>query len=134
MKKELKKDLKSINFDKYIKIFEHEGLKDFSNLKNLTEEDYEKIGVSDLGDRKILVKLYSCQEKAFSIKQSETDLENKNTQQQIPQSIPIIVNNTGGSSHNEWATGLAGVIGGILGALAVIVLILFILSNETWHL
>ncbi|MCM1236461.1 MAG: SAM domain-containing protein [Ruminococcus flavefaciens] len=134
MKKELKQDLKSINFDKYIEIFEREGLNDFSDLKNLTEEDYEKIGVSALGDRKKLVKLYSCQEMMLSINQSENNSENKSAQQQIPQPTPVIVNNAEGSSHNGWATGLAGVIGGILGALAVIVLILVILSNESWAL
>ena len=45
---------------------------------------------------------------------------------------PNIVINNGGDSSSAAHTGLAGVLGGIIGAFAVIVIILIILSNESW--
>lgn len=128
MTEELKQDLVSINFDKYVEIFEREGLNDFSDLENLSEADYEKIGIVAMGDRKKLVRLYSKQGQTLPVETRIVDYCSSNHENASPQ--PTVIMNSTESSH----TGIAGVLGGIIGALAVIVIILIILSNETWHL
>lgn len=135
MTEELKQDLTSINFDKYIEIFERENLNDFSDLEDLTEDDYEKIGITALGDRKKLVKLYGGQKQEKSLPMEVNNTENTeqnsgNAYQQNAQPTPIIVNNAEHAAH----TGLSGVLGGVIGAVAVIAIILIILSNESYTL
>lgn len=128
MTEELKQDLVSINFDKYVEIFEREGLNDFSDLENLSEADYEKIGIVAMGDRKKLVRLYGKQGQTLLVETRIVGYYSSNHENTSPQ--PTVIMNNTESLH----TGIAGVLGGIIGALAVIVIILVILSNETWHL
>jgi hypothetical protein len=63
MKDELTVDYKDIlitnNLDEYIALFEENKLNDLSLLIDMTEDDYEKIGIELIGDRKRLKKIFS---------------------------------------------------------------------------
>ena len=56
---ELKKILEENNLAEYIKLFEQHKILDVDTLSDLNESELETIGVSALGDRKKIVKLFS---------------------------------------------------------------------------
>jgi hypothetical protein len=47
------------NLEKYILVFEKQKLNELSLIINLTENDYEKLGINLMGDRKRLLKIFS---------------------------------------------------------------------------
>lgn len=58
MNEKLKQLLQEKGLESYISLFETEGLIEQEDFKELTETDYEKIGIAKLGDRKRLLKLF----------------------------------------------------------------------------
>ena len=90
-----------------------------------------------MGDRKRFIKLFSEQTENLpeiqqtQITETKSEKENSNQQDESKKPETVIINNTTGSSAH---TGIAGVIGGILGAVAVIAIGLIILSNESFQL
>ena len=59
MNEKIRKVLLNNNLGEYIEIFENQKLDNIEILKNLTENDYEKIGITILGDRKKLLRIFS---------------------------------------------------------------------------
>lgn len=49
--------------EKYIPLFEEQGLLNAGVLSNMKDEDWEKIGISAVGDKKLLGKLFTTQKK-----------------------------------------------------------------------
>jgi hypothetical protein len=49
--------LRKENLSQYFELFEHEHLLDKGTLVSITEDDLEKIGVSTLGDRKMIINI-----------------------------------------------------------------------------
>jgi len=47
------------NFEEYISIFENNKLTDLNIISELNEYDLEKLGINKMGDRKIMLKLFS---------------------------------------------------------------------------
>jgi predicted component of type VI protein secretion system len=59
MTEKLKKILEENNLQECIPIFEQQKLLDVETVSDLTESDLEKIGISSLGDRKKILRLFS---------------------------------------------------------------------------
>jgi len=57
--KSYKEVLLENNLDKYITTFEENNLTDYSVLSEINEKDLEKIGISIIGDRKKIIKLFT---------------------------------------------------------------------------
>lgn len=144
---DLLKLLEDNDLQAYIEILEKEKIYTIDELKDLTQDDYKELGIATLGERKKFLKLFSASVPVDGTdtlpaindipqypteNYSKTDTNNKADEK--PEAI-IINNNTGsGTSNNGYHVGLAGVLGGILGAAAVIIIGLIILSNESWSL
>lgn len=58
-KDEIIRLLRNNNLSNYIDLFENNHLLDYDVLKTVTNEDYLSIGISNLGDRKKLLSLFS---------------------------------------------------------------------------
>jgi len=54
--------LKNNSFEEYIELFENNRLNNIDIIMNLTESDYEKIGIKYIGDIKRLMKIFSKKE------------------------------------------------------------------------
>lgn len=143
---ELQKILENNDLQSYIPVLENEKLYSITDLETLTQEDYKELGISTLGERKKFLKLFSSEDDSYTVENlpalngipqypNDDDIKNdkeiKNSDQK-PEAI--IINNNTGSGGSGAHTGLAGVLGGILGAAAVIIIGLIILSNESWSL
>ena len=137
---DLRKILTDNDLQSYIEILEREKIFSINDLSELTQDDYKELGITALGDRKRFVKLFAKDSDNLPELQNNQTVEsqpvsNNNSQQNDPNKPDaIIINNNTGSGGNAAHTGIAGVIGGILGAVAVIVIGLIILSNESFQL
>ena len=81
MNESLKQLLQENNLGDYIALFEEQHLLSEEDFADLTEADYEKIGITKLGDLKRITKLFSKKESAKSETESnssknETESEN----------------------------------------------------------
>lgn len=134
---DLNKILSENDLQSYTDILVKEKLYSINDLKELTQDDYKELGITALGDRKRFIKLFSEQTENLpeiqqtQITETKSEKENSNQQDESKKPETVIINNTTGSSAH---TGIAGVIGGILGAVAVIAIGLIILSNESFQL
>jgi hypothetical protein len=70
MNDELKKILVDNNLEDCIPKFEKNKISDFDIISELTESDLEKIGISALGDRKKILKLFSHDSGKLNIMQN----------------------------------------------------------------
>lgn len=147
-KKVIDEDLKRIlienELQSYIETLEKEKLYTISDLETLSQDDYKELGILALGDRKKFLRLFSVYDSLGEtnnlpaingIPQYPMEDNMKSgyeTDDYKPESL--IINNNIGSESDGAHTGLAGVLGGILGAAAVIIFGLIILSNESWAL
>ena len=77
MDENVKNILLNNGLEQYIDLFEEEKLMDLGILKTITENDYEKIGISSLGDRKKLLGLFfpKVEQPKVIIKQHKTEKE-----------------------------------------------------------
>ena len=136
---ELRKILEENNLAEYIEIFEREKLYIIEDLESLGQDDYKELGITALGDRKRFISLFSIGmdldirrpavvEEVEQLDFPTYGFEDNKTKATTPN---IVINNAGENSSTAH-TGLAGVLGGIIGAATVIVIILVILSNESW--
>ena len=134
MNEELKNKLIENGLSEYIDMLEQQRLNTEDLLSELTQSDFEKIGINFIGDQKKMLKLFQKPEivDAIAINSTPKFYEENDEKEKISQ--PIVINNASGDNSNAAHTGLAGILGGILGAVAVIVIILVILSNETFQL
>jgi hypothetical protein len=128
--------LQDNGLSEYITIFERERLYSEELLRDLNQSDFEKLGVTFIGDQKKMLKLFSEQNNLPQavvnevVPYYEVDKKEEN-----PESPPqVIINNATDLKGSGISAGISGVLGGVIGALAVIVIILIILSNESWHL
>jgi hypothetical protein len=64
--------------EEYIALFESNKLNDLSIIMDLTENDYEKLGIKFMGDRKRLLKIFSKYEINNYKKSIKTEYEDKN--------------------------------------------------------
>lgn len=62
----VKSILKKEGLEKYIALFEENKLLDGVLLSKMTEEDYARMGITIVGDRKKLISLFPPQEKSSS--------------------------------------------------------------------
>ena len=144
MNEELKTALLENGLAEYIELFEKEKLLSFEDIVDLNKDDFKELGINALGDRKKLMTLIKSSsldngnEAPISIyeKSNTTDKSNEQYAQNKKEqsSQPMVVVTNSGGSENASHTGLAGILGGVIGAFAVIVIILIILSNESWTL
>lgn len=76
-----KKVLKCNSLEEYIDLFEKNRLDDIEIIMTLTENDYEKIGINILGDKKRLVNVFSKNElnKHFNEYQKDEEVKNVTT-------------------------------------------------------
>lgn len=133
MTDELKEILAQNNLVEYVELFETHKLNTIDDLKELTESDYTEIGITALGDRKRLVKLF-YEEKSLPVPiQEQSDNSSQKTDENTTQRENINVSVSTPSSNNS-GSGLAGLLGGVIGAAVVIIIILIVLSNESWSI
>ena len=95
----------------YIQLFEQHRLDRIETLQDMTDNDYEKIGILAVGDRKKLVKL-------FSVKDTNNDETNVN----VP--VNVVVQETKSESGGHGLSAVLGILGGIIGVVIVILIIL----------
>jgi hypothetical protein len=105
----------------YIPIFEMHKLDRIELINELTDEDFEKVGITILGDRKKIIKL-------FSSYQNEIEKHKENLS--VPVNVIVQESQSGGSSGAGWGV-VGGILGGLLGVGLVIFLLLNAISNET---
>lgn len=133
MTDELKEILAQNNLVEYVELFETHKLNTLDDLKELTESDYTEIGITALGDRKRLLKLF-YEEKLLPVPiQEQSDDSSQRTNENTTQRENINVSVSTPSSNNS-GSGLAGLLGGVIGAAVVIIIILIVLSNESWSI
>lgn len=133
MTDELKEILAQNNLVEYVELFETHKLNTLDDLKELTESDYTEIGITALGDRKRLLKLF-YEEKLLPVPiQEQSDDSSQRTNENTTQRENINVSVSTPSSNNS-GSGLAGLLGGVIGAVVVIIIILIVLSNESWSI
>lgn len=133
MTNELKEIFEQNNLAEYVELFETHKLNTIDDLKELTESDYTEIGITALGDRKRLVKLF-YEEKSLPVPiQEQSDNSSQKTDENTTQRENINVSVSTPSSNNS-GSGLAGLLGGVIGAAVVIIIILIVLSNESWSI
>lgn len=138
---ELQKILEENDLQSYIEILEKEKMYSVEDLRDLSQKDFEDLGIYTLGERKKFSRLFSStnldknlpatqstQNNTAPVEEKKSDDTNSNKPE------AIIINNNTGTGGSGAHTGLAGVLGGILGAAAVIIIGLIILSNESWSL
>jgi len=137
MNDKLKEKLIENGLYDYINIFEQHKLDTEELLSDLTQFDFDKMGINLIGDQKKILSLFKKEEifepiiNTPAIYKFEEKYEDKRDKENPSH---IIINVPNGDRGNAVHTGIAGIIGGILGAVAVIVIILVILSNETFSL
>lgn len=137
---ELLRILEENDLQSYIKILETEKMYSVEDLRDLSQKDFEELGIYTLGERKKFTRLFSSANLNKNLPATQTPQnktlpveENKSDDANASKPEAIIINNTGTGSSGAH-TGLAGVLGGIVGAAAVIIIGLIILSNESWSL
>jgi len=136
MNDELKEKLVENSLSEYIDLLEKQKVNTEELLSELTQYDFEKIGITIVGDQKKFLKLFpknDTNETKISNLPVIYNYEGKYEEKRERETKPIIITNTS-DSGNAAHTGLAGLIGGILGAAAVITFILIIISNELSNL
>jgi hypothetical protein len=112
----------------YNDLLEQQKLDTEELLTELNQSDFEKLGINYIGDQKKMLKLFSKnQEFSATIIPHSVDTKSETHENKInnaPEAIPpnVIIQNTPGGSSGAH-TGLAGVVGGVIGAIAVIVII-----------
>ena len=97
----IKKILEENDLLDYFPIFEQNKLISFYILNEITEEDYEKIGISIIGDRKKLIKLF--------FKKDNKETNEEITPKQISQSYQQTYNN-GKNNYDDVAKPIALII------------------------
>ena len=73
----IKEKLIKNGFENYISIFEENHIMDSEVLKSMTNEDYQSIGISILGDRKKLLSIFQDNKALSSSKTEIPQVENK---------------------------------------------------------
>lgn len=138
---ELLRILEENDLQSYIKILETEKMYSVEDLRDLSQKDFEELGIYTLGERKKFTRLFSSANLDKNLPATQTPQnktlpveENKSDDANASKPEAIIINNNTGTGGSGAHTGLAGVLGGILGAAAVIIIGLIILSNESWSL
>lgn len=138
---ELLRILEENDLQSYIKILETEKMYSVEDLRDLSQKDFEELGIYTLGERKKFTRLFSSANLDKNLPATQTPQnktspveENKSDDANASKPEAIIINNNTGTGGSGVHTGLAGVLGGILGAAAVIIIGLIILSNESWSL
>jgi len=81
MNENVRKILSENNLDEYITLFEQNKLDSIETLSSVNESDYEKLGITKMGDRKKLLKLF-----CINTEQEKTLMEST----QSPQSNEVI--------------------------------------------
>jgi hypothetical protein len=72
--KDLETKLNESALGHYIEVFEKNGLDNIDVLTELSEDDYEKIGISVMGDRKKLLKLFAKTDSTISYAKNDTPI------------------------------------------------------------
>ncbi|MDR0910642.1 MAG: hypothetical protein LBM77_12865 [Spirochaetaceae bacterium] len=114
------KILRENQLDEYIPIFDKHKLNTFDIISKLNENDLTELGITVIGDRKKIKSLF--------IEGSATT-QDSGSNVNVNQTV-----NVGGESHTGVKVAGGALAGGILGALAVIVFIMIMISNETANL
>jgi hypothetical protein len=97
--------------DEYIPLFENHKLDRFDLINALTEDDFEKMGIEALGDRKQLVKLFSA---------DDSEKSNKDTNVHVPVNVVVQESKSGGGGSGAGWGVVGGVLGGLIGVGIVI--------------
>jgi hypothetical protein len=99
----------------YIAIFDKNKLDTLDLVSKLNESNLSELGVTAIGDRKKIKDIFNI---------GDESKEKNNVV--VTQTVNTEGTNRGGSTAH---TGLAGILGGIIGAITVIVIIFYIISN-----